>query len=95
MRFLAEALPLSRGPFLSAVIAFFSERPHECQIGSGEVIRTAVRKTFESHRARSSESSPWAPCRVFARLHARLKRVDWLQPRAVLIRLRATPRSGT
>jgi hypothetical protein len=31
----------------------FSERPHECQIGSGEGIRTSVRVTFESHWLRS------------------------------------------
>jgi hypothetical protein len=27
---------------------FYSERPHECQIGSGEEIRTAVRQTTQS-----------------------------------------------
>src|ERR1700754_2890789 len=37
----------------SAKRAFFSERPHECQIGSGEGIRTSVRETFESHWLRS------------------------------------------
>lgn len=33
-----------------------SERPHECQIGSGEAIRTAVRMTFESRWTWSSDS---------------------------------------
>ena len=35
-----------------------SERPHECQFGSGEAIRTAVRQTFQSRWLRSSDSSP-------------------------------------
>jgi hypothetical protein len=36
---------------------FYSERPHECQIGSGEEIRTAVRKTTQSRWIKSSEVS--------------------------------------
>jgi len=41
-----------------------SERPHECQIGSGEAIRNAGRVTFESRRTRSSDSRRRFPPRL-------------------------------
>jgi hypothetical protein len=45
-------------PFFAFIPAFlFGARPHECQIGSGEEIRTAVRQTFLSPPQASSEYS--------------------------------------
>jgi hypothetical protein len=44
--------------FLPYRSSFFwiSERPHECQIGSGELVRNAVGPTFETRGSRSSAS---------------------------------------
>lgn len=50
----------------------FSERPHECQIGSGEGIRTSVRETFESHWLRSIRISVGVLSGFFRRI--------WLRP---------------
>jgi hypothetical protein len=55
----------------SSAVFHLPERPHECQIGSGELIRTAVRETFESRWIRSSDS-PLARSCSLARAGVRL-----------------------
>jgi hypothetical protein len=78
-----------QGSFL-ALNAFLSERPHECQIGSGEGIRTSVRKTFESHWLRSSVSQ-WAFIPAFSPVLAAPTRIRnfWFGPTAGRSQIRA------
>ena len=52
--------PAFRGfPFNRSSI-YPSERPHECQIGGGEFVRTADRQAFEGHGIKPSASRPAA-----------------------------------
>jgi hypothetical protein len=67
----AAPVRASLGPFVSPK-TLFSERPHECQIGSGEGIRTSVRGTFESHWLRSIRISVGVFSGFFRRF--------WLRP---------------
>jgi hypothetical protein len=67
----AAPVGMPHGPFVS-LKTLFSERPHECQIGSGEGIRTSVRGTFESHWLRSIRISVGVLSGFFHRI--------WLRP---------------